>query len=143
MSELIISYFVDGKQSSAYGQRVWQDGRVENYLSKRMIKGADGVYRAEKVAPDWYPVATLNTAQLDDIQGAINASNLDTLPEIVSGAEAITTGESATWKVVLDDGVKTIQIDNLALSEPDQAPLLKLIERMSQIVTAAQAEASM
>jgi len=140
MAEIIVSYFVQHMKGSAYGQRVWDNGQVENYLTQRMAKASDGSYRMEAVTPGWYPIAQLSHVQLIALQQAISYSNLPNLPEHIPPDPALkeNTGESAQWQVHGSAGLRTITIEHWAPIGEVQGPLRWLVERMGQIVIAAQ-----
>ncbi len=140
MAEIIVSYLVQHHSGSMYGQRVLDNGQVENYLTTRMIKGNDGQYHNEKVTPGWYPIAQLSPAQVAAVQQAVTYSNLPHLGNNIPPDPNLkeNTGERAQWQVQTPAGIKTVDIDHWAPVGDIQGPLRWLVERMGQIVIAAQ-----
>lgn len=132
MSDLIISYFVESMRSTPYGQRIWSDGRVENFFAKRTPPGE------ASHGPDWHPVTQLSEVQVQAMQQSIAAADLNSLLDVKMDSDQTATGESAEWQILLDDELETIKLPIWSPGTPQQRPLMVLLERMGEIVIAAQ-----
>jgi len=145
MADLIVSYFIESPVSEPHGQRIWEDGKVENFRTSKYVKGSDGKYHDEPVVPDWYPIASLSPSQVEAVRQAVADSNLDNLPShLLDRAESSDLyPETAEWKFLSQTNVqKTVKIDEWAPVGPTQGPLLRLVQRVGDIVSAAQSGSS-
>jgi hypothetical protein len=141
MADLIVSYYIESPVATPHGQRIWDDGKVENFRTSKYVKGSDGKYHDEPVVPDWYEVAILSQSQVDAVRQAVADSNLDQLPLrlAASGKSSDLYPEAATWQFMSeDDGQKTVEIEDWSPVGPTQGPLLQLVQRLGEIVSVAQ-----
>jgi hypothetical protein len=140
MAQIVVSYYVETLRGSAFGQRVWDNGLVENYLGTRVIKSSDGSHQQVQVTPGWYAIAQLSGAQVSAVRHAAERAHLPELPEHIAPDAALNehTGQSAQWQVLTEAGLKTITIEHWAPVGEVQGALRALIERMGQIVITAQ-----
>jgi hypothetical protein len=103
-----------------------------------MVKADDGSYKDEPVRPGWYPVTTLNAAQVESVRQAVEASGLRDLPSHVSGdPHRSTANREAEWEVKTADGVKTITIVPWPPGGAAGQALFDLSRRLGEIVNEA------
>lgn len=139
MAQLLVSYYVTRNRGTPYGQRIWDDGQVENYRTTTRVKGQDGDYHTEAVKPDWYSIVTLNPAQVEAVREAVSDANLANMPgRIESNPDADEAIEQAEWQVMTPKGVKRVMLPNWNPADAPQRPLLALIQCMGEIVLKAQ-----
>lgn len=145
MPDLLVSYFIESPVEEPHGQRIWTDGKVENFRTSRYVKGSDGNYHDQPITPDWYDVATLSQNQVEAIRKAIAGSNLADLPPRLSEERDDNDDypETAKWQFLTDDNsLRTVIIDNWSPATSSQRPLLQLVQQMGDIVLTAQSGSS-
>lgn len=139
MAEIVVSYRVTRSGGKPYGQRVWDDGRVENFRTDRRVKGQDGVVRTESLPPDWYPITTLSAVQVQAVQKVVESAQLADLPSRLDAkVDPDLEAEQAEWQVQTNDGLKTIEVEFWNPAEGQQKRLLEVLQKMGEIVLKAQ-----
>jgi hypothetical protein len=138
MSELIVSYLVQSQHGKPHGQRIFADGKAEDYRVTRLVRAADGSYQDEQVTPGWYPVTDLNEAQIEAVKQAVEASGLPRLPSEISGKDSGSTAKrEAEWQVTTDDGIRTIHVAPWPPGGDTGQALFTLTQRLNEIVREA------
>jgi hypothetical protein len=141
MPKLLISYFIQGRRTAPFGQRIWESGAAETFQTTRRVKGEDGEHRTVSVPPDWYPVATLSEAQLEALRQAIAEAHVGEIPADISTVDpGHTDVSSAEWRVAGPAGLREIHVAQWGRGLDDAArPLLGLVNKMGMLVAMAAA----
>jgi hypothetical protein len=141
MPKLLISYFIQGRRTAPFGQRIWESGVAETYQTTRRVKGEDGEHRTVSVPPDWYQVATLSEAQLEALRLAIAEAHVGAIPTDISKVDpAFSDVSSAVWQVAGPGGLREIRVAQWGRSLDEAArPLLGLVTKMGMLVAMAAA----
>lgn len=138
MAELIVSYLVRSQHGKPYGQRIFDDGKAEDYRVSRLVKAADGSYKDEPVNPGWYPVTELSAAQVQRVRQAVETSGLRDLPAQVRGEDRHSTvSREAEWQVQAAGQTKTVQVTPWPPGGDTGQALFNLTQRLSEIVREA------
>ncbi len=141
MPKLLISYFIQGRRTAPFGQRIWESGAAETFQTTRRVKGEDGEHRTVSVPPDWYPVATLSEAQLEALRQAIAEAHVGEIPADISTVDpGYSDVSSAEWRVAGPAGLREIRVAQWGRGLDDAArPLLGLVNKMGMLVAMAAA----
>ncbi len=138
MADLIVSYLVKSQHSKPYGQRIYDNGKAEDYRISRLVKAADGSYQEQSVDPGWYPVTELSASQLEAVQQAVETSGLRDLPAHVSGdGKGSTANREAEWQVQAGGQTKTVHVAPWPPGGDTGQALFNLTQRLSEIVREA------
>jgi len=138
MPDLIISYFVQSPHGNPYGNRIYEDGKVESYRVSKLVKSASGAYQDEPVTPGWYPIAKLNETQLGAARQAVEASDVRHMPEKVIGNPGNTSDPAkGELQVRSDSGVRKITVEPWFPGGETGQALFNLTRELNDLINAA------
>ncbi|MBE2182270.1 MAG: hypothetical protein IAE89_02480 [Anaerolineae bacterium] len=136
MTDLLFSYLVRDSTSDPYGQRLYDDGKVESYRVSRLVKSASGAYQEQPVTPGWYPAATLNEDQLAQSRAAIEASGVRGMPAKVTGSANNTSDlASGEIEVMTGDGLHKMTVKPWYPGGDTGRRLFHLISQLNNLIT--------
>jgi hypothetical protein len=138
MAELIVSYLITSQHGNPIGRRFYDDGQVEDYRVSKLVKGADGTYKDERVTPGWYPMVKLSTADLKAVQQAVDASGADKMPVTIQGdPKRSTANRQAEWQIKTGGGLKQIRVTDWPAEDQAGQALMTLSSQLGDIASKA------
>jgi hypothetical protein len=139
MSDLLMSFLVEGATSGAYGYRVEADGKVSQWRTSKSVKDASGAYHEEQVKPGFYPSVSLSERAVYTLREALQGSGIYGMPAEIHTASTSTDPRMATWTVGTPSGEKTVVITPWPSADPRVQALFQVTQTLNQLITAAYA----
>jgi|GEM_PF-2749085 hypothetical protein len=137
MSDLIVSYMVEGPNRVPFGYRFFEDGLVEDYRVSKHVKGASGTYTEQSVTPGWYKVVSLDSNGVHAVREAVQASGIYSISADIHGAPTSTDPRTATWRISVDGDERSIVIEPWPTTDSRVQALFQLTTQLTTLVTQA------